>query len=464
MVKKMKPHLADQEICSIYGSRQMTAPIPKFKLPEHSLDKDLAYQLIHDEINLDSHPGQNLASFCTTWMEDEANKLIQESLNLNLADEDEYPHTIKIHERCVNILGHLFNAPIDDKEPCIGVSAIGSSEAVMLAGLAMKWNWRKRQQAKGKDTSKPNLVMSETVQVVWDKFARYFEVEPKLIPVEKGEYVLTPEKVLEYVDENTIGVCAILGSTFTGEFEPIKAINDALEDLQQKTGLDIPLHVDAASGGFVAPFLYPDLEWDFRLSKVVSINVSGHKYGLVYPGIGWVLWRSQDALPEELIFHVNYLGGDMPTFTLNFSRSAAFVIAQYYNFIRLGRSGYTNIMVNLKTISDFIDKKMRTIDDFEIVSSTQALPLVAWKVKENMPYNAYQLSDKLRQFGWVVPAYSMPDNAKDEVILRVVVREHFSRELADDLIDDIERSILQLKGEKPNLIEPASEKKSVKIC
>lgn len=462
MVKKCRKSSNNDNLAFSYGTRYMAKPIPKYSLPDEQIPGPVAYQLIHDELNMDTRPAKNLASFVTTWMEPEANQLISQSAKFNLADQDEYPHVIQMEERCVNMLVRLFNA--EKPENAIGVSTIGSSEAVMLGGLAMKFRWRNRQKQAGKPYDKPNLVMGENVQVVWEKFTRYFDVEPRLIPVEKDRFVINAEEVLKVIDENTIGVCAILGSTFTGEFEPIEEINDALEKVKTEKGWDIPIHVDAASGGFVAPFLYPDMKWDFRLSRVVSINVSGHKFGLVYPGIGWVLWRDKNVLPDELIFHVNYLGGDLPTFTLNFSRSASGVVAQYYNFLRLGREGYTSIMKNLKSTSDFITRELNKFEEFDLIENKRTLPLVAWKVKENVGFDAFQLSDKLKEFGWFIPAYTMPKNAQDIAVLRIVVREHVSRDLAEGLIDDIKRSILALKQVHKPVETPKEKKKAVKIC
>ena len=445
----------DNEIVPTFGSRYTSNPIPKNELPKGSMPSKIAYQLIHDELGLDGRPAQNLASFVTTWMEPKAERLIEESLRVNLADEDEYPHVLQVQKRCVNILARLFNAASNEK--AMGTAAVGSSEAIMLAGLAMKWKWRERG---GKGT--PNLIMGENVQVVWEKFARYFDVEPRFIPVEHDRYIISPEKVIELCDENTIGVCAILGSTFTGEFEPVEAIAKALDDHQAKTGQDIPIHVDAASGGFVAPFLYPKLKWDFRVPRVVSINVSGHKYGLVYPGVGWVLWRDESYLPEDLIFRVNYLGGDMPTFTLNFSRPSAFVVAQYYNFLTLGHAGYERIMQNLKSIADYLSGEIELFEEFTTVSDLKSLPLVAWRVSDSCPYDAFALSDKLREYGWIVPAYTMPKNAEDLAILRVVVREHLSRDLAENLVEDLCRASKALKANPPSKKRPLG--KSRKVC
>ncbi|ERN11095.1 hypothetical protein AMTR_s00024p00145270 [Amborella trichopoda] len=304
----------------VFASRQIQHPLPRFRMPERPTPKEVAYEVIRDELLLDGNPRLNLASFVNTWMEPECHTLIMDSLNKNYADMDEYPITTELQNRCVNMIARLFNAPIGKEETAVGVGTVGSSEAIMLAGLAFKRKWQNKREAQGKPYDKPNIVTGANVQVCWEKFARYFEVELKEVNLREGYYVMDPRKAVEMVDENTICVAAILGSTLNGEFEDVKLLNDLLIEKNNKTGWNTPIHVDAASGGFIAPFVYPDLEWDFRLPLVKSINVSGHKYGLVYPGIGWVVWRAKEDLPEELIFHINYLGADQPTFTLNFSK------------------------------------------------------------------------------------------------------------------------------------------------
>lgn len=424
-------------IMSSYSSREMNQPIPKYQLPEAEMKASTAYRLIHDELMLDGNSRLNLATFVTTWMEPEAEKLMAETFDKNMIDKDEYPQTAKLEERCINMVSNLFHAP----ETGVGTSAIGSSEAVMLAGMALKWNWRKRMQSQSKPTDKPNLIMGSNVQVVWEKFCRYWDVEPRYVPMEKGRYVIDAEGVLDLIDENTIGVVAILGTTYTGEFEPIEEIHDALVGYNQATGYEVPLHIDAASGGFVAPFLHPDLKWDFRLPLVKSINVSGHKYGLVYPGIGWVIWRDSVELPQELIFHVNYLGGDMPTFTLNFSRPGNQVVAQYYNFIRLGFDGYKKIMQSLQTTALYLSSSINELEYFSIINDGSTIPVVAFAIDKQAGFDEFEVSDALRMFGWQVPAYTMPENITDMSVLRVVIKEGFSRDMADSLIEDLKRAI-----------------------
>jgi glutamate decarboxylase len=377
-----------------------------------------------------------------------------ETFDKNMIDKDEYPQTAEIERRCVNIVADLFNAPTDGD--AVGVSTIGSSEAVMLGGLAMKWSWRARQEAAGKPTDRPNMVLGSNVQVVWEKFCRYWDVEPRYAPVTKGRYVVDPDDVMARVDENTIGVIPILGTTFTGEFEPIKEIHDRVVAFNRETGADVPVHVDAASGGFVAPFLHPDLEWDFRLPQVKSINVSGHKYGLTYPGVGFVVWRSQDDLPGDLVFHVNYLGGDMPTFTLNFSRPGNQIVGQYYNFVRLGRAGYTRIMETLRDIALHISAGIADIDDFEVISDGSAIPVLAFNVVDGSPFTVFHVSDQLRTSGWQVPAYTMPDDATEVAVLRIVVREGFSIDLADALLDELRKAVAHLHEFPPSQPPPAT--------
>jgi glutamate decarboxylase len=434
----ISPEEADALIAPAYARRGMRAEVPKYRLPEHEMLPQLAYDIIHDELMLDGHARLNMATFVTTWMESQAERLMAEAFDKNLIDKDEYPRTAAIEERCINIVSDLFNAP----DQGVGASAIGSSEAVMLAGMALKWRWRDRRRAQGKPTDRPNLVLGANVQVVWEKFCRYWEVEPRYIPMEKGRYVIRPDEVIARTDENTIGVVAILGTTFTGEYEPIEEIHAALAAQNASSGLEIPMHVDAASGGFVAPFLQPDLKWDFRLPLVKSINVSGHKYGLVYPGIGWVLWRSHADLPEDLVFRVNYLGGDMPTFTLNFSRPGNQVIGQYYNFLRLGRAGYTQIMEALRETAMTLARGIAEIGPFELVSDGSAIPVFAFKLKEEISaYNVFDVSCKLRESGWQVPAYAMPEHAEAVAVLRIVIREGFSADMADMLLEDLRKAV-----------------------
>ncbi|KAB7755440.1 glutamate decarboxylase [Mycobacterium sp. 283mftsu] len=433
-----------------YTGRLSTAPVPSLRLPDDPLDPQAAYRFIHDELMLDGSSRLNLATFVTTWMDPEAEKLMAETFDKNMIDKDEYPATAAIESRCVSMVADLFHAEDlrdDDPASACGVSTIGSSEAVMLAGLALKWRWREKVGDWNGRT--PNLVMGANVQVVWEKFCRYFDVEPRYLPMAEDRYVITPEQVLANVDEDTIGVVGILGTTFTGELEPIAEICAALDQLAQEKGLDIPVHVDAASGGFVVPFLHPDLHWDFRLPRVVSINVSGHKYGLTYPGIGFVVWRSKEHLPEDLVFRVNYLGGDMPTFTLNFSRPGNQVVGQYYNFLRLGRAGYTQIMRCLSDTARWIGDELRGSEHFEVITDGSAIPVIACRLKGKRPYTEFDVSHALRAYGWQVPAYTMPEGATDIAVLRVVVREGFSADLARALRDDLITVLNSLDELKP---------------
>ena len=453
------PHIKyrSPSIAPAYTGRLSTDPIPSLRLPADAMEPSAAYRFIHDELMLDGSSRLNLATFVTTWMDPEAEKLMAETFDKNMIDKDEYPATAAIESRCVAMVADLFHAENlrdDDAASAIGASTIGSSEAVMLAGLAMKWRWKERvsKNATDKDAWKgrtPNLVMGSNVQVVWEKFCRYFEVEPRYLPMDEDRYVITPEQVVAAVDEDTIGVVGILGTTYTGEFEPIAEICAALDKLQKKKGLDIPVHVDAASGGFVAPFLHPDLKWDFRLPRVASINVSGHKYGLTYPGLGFVVWRNADQLPEDLIFRVNYLGGDMPTFTLNFSRPGNQVVAQYYNFLRLGRAGYTTVMQTLSGTARWFADKLATSRHFDVIADGSAIPVVAFKLSGDFGYNEFDISASLRSYGWQVPAYTMPDGAQDISVLRVVVREGFSADLARSLWEDLHAVLDHLDALRP---------------
>jgi glutamate decarboxylase len=442
-------HISDNTFLSpAYAGRLSRTPVPKHRMPDTESNPESVYRLIHDELLLDGSSRLNMATFVTTWMDPEAERLMAETFDKNMIDKDEYPQTAEIERRCVNIVADLFNAP--PEESAIGVSTIGSSEAVMLGGLAMKWKWRQRREAARLSTDSPNMVMGSNVQVVWEKFCRYWDVEPRYVPVTHDSFVVDPDAVMERVDENTIGVIPILGTTYTGEFEPIKEIHDRIVAFNAANDLDVPIHVDAASGGFVAPFLHPDLEWDFRLPQVKSINVSGHKYGLTYPGIGFVIWRSSDELPEDLIFHVNYLGGDMPTFTLNFSRPGNQIVGQYYNFVRLGREGYTRIMESLRDVAMHLAHEIGAMGPFEIISDGSAIPVLSFRLADaSKPYTVFHISDLLRSGGWQVPAYTMPDDATDVAVLRIVVREGFGMDLAEGLIAAIGKAVAHLEEFPP---------------
>jgi glutamate decarboxylase len=403
-----------------------------------------AYELIRAALLLDGQARLNLATFVTTWMPALGAKLMAETADKNMIDKDEYPETAEIEKRCVNILADLWNSP--EAESATGCSTTGSSEAAMLAGMALKWRWRARREAAGKDATKPNLVMGANVQVCWEKFCRYWEVEPRMVPMEGDTYHLTAERAVASCDENTIGVVAILGSTFDGSYEPVAEISAALDDLEQTKGIDIPLHVDGASGGFVAPFLDPDLVWDFRLPRVQSINASGHKYGLVYPGVGWAVWRDKSALPKELVFDVNYLGGHMPTFALNFSRPGSEVVAQYFMFMSLGHAGYTNMLTSLREIAQRISGAIAEMGPYRLISDGSQLPVFAFALKDEITnYTVFDISDRLRERGWLVPAYSFPANRQDLSVLRIVVRAGMHLEMADELIESLGQKTDQLQ-------------------
>uniref|UniRef100_UPI003D8EEEAF glutamate decarboxylase n=1 Tax=Gordonia sp. B7-2 TaxID=3420932 RepID=UPI003D8EEEAF len=418
--------------------------LPKFTIPDGMSLPETAYQIVHDEAMLDGNARLNLATFVSTWMDDEARKLYAETYDKNMIDKDEYPQTAAIEDRCWRIIADLWNNP--DVDNAIGTSTIGSSEAAMLGGLALKRHWQARRKAEGKSIEKPNLVLSTAVQVCWEKFLNYFEVEPRWVPVSEEHFVFDGHELEKYVDENTIGVIAILGVTYNGLYEPVKEISAKLDDIQASTGLDIKIHVDGASGAMIAPFCQPDLEWDFRVERVVSINTSGHKYGLVYPGLGWIIWRDTAALPDSMVFHCSYLGGDMPTLALNFSRPGAQVLLQYYNFLRLGREGYRQVQQGSLDVAQYLSSAIAEIGPFELVSKGDTIPVFAWKLKKGYTekWTLFDLSDRLRMKGWLVPAYPMADDLADMTLQRIVVRAGLSRDLADALLRDIEGEVVFL--------------------
>jgi glutamate decarboxylase len=423
-------------LAKAYGNRFLLEPAPDHQLPEQGMAATDAIRLIGEELVLDGIPMRNLATFVTTWMEPEAQRVIAENLHRNFIDHAEYPQTAEIEQRCIRMLAHLFHAPGETT----GARCQGSSEAIMLGALSLKWKWRQRREAAGKDTTRPNLIFGGDVHVVWEKFCRYFDVEPRIIPLQPDKYTIGPEDVEPHVDENTIGVAAVLGTTFTGHADDIRGINDMLIRLRDERGLDVPLHVDGASGGFLWPFLYPDSEWDFRLEQVRSINVSGHKFGLVYPGIGWLVFRERADLAENLVFYENYLGKTDATFTLNFSTGSAMVLAQYYNFVRFGFNGYRYIMETMQANARSLAERIAGIGEFRLIGDDGAeqLPLVAFQLTDGHGYDEFDVASQLAaERGWMVPAYTLPPNADHVTIMRALVKLTLSHTLASTLADDI---------------------------
>jgi glutamate decarboxylase len=433
--------------------------LPLDALAAEGMGTENAYELIRAGLLLDGQSRLNLATFVTTWMPALGARLMAETADKNMIDKDEYPQTAEIETRCVNILADLWNSP--EAESATGCSTTGSSEAAMLAGMALKWRWRARREAAGKDANRPNLVMGSNVQVCWEKFCRYWEIEPRMVPMEGETYHLTADRAVAQCDENTIGVVAILGSTFDGSYEPVAEIAAALDELEQTKGIDVPIHVDGASGGFVAPFLDPDLVWDFRLPRVQSINASGHKYGLVYPGVGWAVWRDKSALPKELVFDVNYLGGHMPTFALNFSRPGSEVVAQYFMFMSLGRSGYTDLLADLRAVTHRISGAVAEMGPYRLITDGSQLPVFAFALNEGITnYTVFDISDRLRERGWLVPAYTFPANRQDLSVLRIVVRAGMHLEMADELVASLREKTDQLQrldGPLPRAIASSTQ-------
>ncbi len=451
--KGMSPAQAE----ALYGNRFLLEDAPANEFPDGGMPALDAMRLVAEELMLEGEPFKNLATFVTTWMEPEAQRIIAENLYRNFIDHAEYPISAEIEQRCIRMLADLFNAPGETT----GARTQGSSEAIMLGALSLKWKWKQRREAESKPTDSPNLVFGGDVHVVWEKFCRYFDVEPRIVPLQPGKYTIGPEDVEPHVDENTIGVAAVLGTTFTGHKDDIVGIDALLRGLKGDKGLDVPLHIDAASGGFVWPFLYPDSEWDFRLEQVRSINVSGHKFGLVYPGIGWLIFREQADLAEDLVFYENYLGKTDATFTLNFSTGSAMVLAQYYNLVRFGRKGYGYAMATMQENARALAGKLEAMGHFELIGAdAEQLPLVAFKLAEEKPYDEFDISWQLSaERGWMLPAYTMPPNAEDVKVMRALVKLTMSRAHVDRLADDIAEACETL--EKKGGAHP-EERKNVK--
>src|SRR5438270_3146710 len=438
---------SDESVAPTYAGRSFSHDIPKYSLPTEGVAAEAAYQLVHDELNLDGNPALNLASFVTSWMEPQADRLAAETLAQNPIDQDEYPQTAEVHRRVVSIIGRLFHAP-SHRQPT-GTATIGSSEAIMLAMLAHKRSWQRRREAAGLPSDRPNMVMGADVHTCWEKFARYFEVEARVVPMQEGRYTIGAEQVEPLLDERTIAVAGLLGTTFTGQMDDLASLDRLLRSLAEERDLRIPLHVDAASGGFIVPFARPHEEWDFRLESVRSINVSNHKFGLVYPGMGTVVFRDASDLPEELVFHINYLGGDMPNYSLNFSRPSNSVILQYYNLLRLGRAGYEALVRAVLANATALAKRLGSLEELAVVNDGTRFPIVAVRAREGEELNLADVSRRLRERGWIVPAYTLPPNAENITLLRMVVKEDFSRDMVDMLAHDVRAAIVHEKAPSP---------------
>jgi glutamate decarboxylase len=427
---------------ALFGNLFAIREVPTKSFPATGMTATDAMRLVDMDLALEGDPARNLATFVTTWMEPEARRLIAGNLHRNFIDHAEYPRTAEIEQRCIRMLADLFHAPGETT----GARTQGSSEAIMLGALSLKWNWRKRRAAAGHSAANPNLVFGGDVHVVWEKFCRYFDVEPRIVPLQKDKYTIGPNDVRPYVDENTIGVAAVLGTTFTGHKDDIVGINRLLLEIKDERGIDVPLHVDAASGGFVWPFLYPDSAWDFRLEQVRSINVSGHKFGLVYPGIGWLIFRSEEDLAPDLVFEENYLGKTDATFTLNFSTGSAMVLAQYYNLVRYGRAGYTYILNNMRENARVLAEKLQATGRFQLIGAEdEQLPLVAFQLARDEAFDEFDVAWQLSaERGWMVPAYTLPPDAQDVTIMRALVKQTLSREHVDTLVRDIVNACTRL--------------------
>jgi glutamate decarboxylase len=451
----MNEKATPQEEAMLFGARFLTEDAPDGPFPATGMAALDAQRLVEEELQLEGDPNRNLATFVTTWMEPEAQQLIAENNYRNFIDHAEYPISADVEKRCIRMLADLYNAPGETT----GARTQGSSEAIMLGALSLKWKWKERREAAGLAVDKPNLVFGGDVHVVWEKFCRYFDVEPRIVPLQEGKYTIGPEDVEPHIDENTIGVAAVLGTTFTGHADDISGINDLLLGLKKDRELDVPIHVDAASGGFVWPFLYPHSEWDFRLEQVRSINVSGHKFGLVYPGIGWLIFREESDLAEHLVFYENYLGEKDATFTLNFSTGDSMLLAQYYNFVRFGREGYGYIMRAMEANAKYLVDKLDRCGHFELIGEDEEqLPLVAFKLIDGKSYDEFDVSWQVSaERGWMLPAYTMPPNAEDVKVLRALVKHTLSRAQIDRLAGDIERACDSL--EKKGSVHKAERKR-----
>ena len=433
---------------AIFGSEQMRQPAPSQKIPQHKTSPEIAYQIVKDETFPQTQPRLNLATFVTTYMDDYGTRLMNEAVGINYIDETEYPRVAVMCGRCINMIADMWNSP-EKSDWKTGAVGIGSSEACMLGGVAAWLRWRERRKAAGQPCDKPNLVMSSAYQVVWEKFCQLWQIELRTVPISHEHPTLDIKRAIEMCDQNTICIVPIAGVTWTGMNDDIEALDKALDSFNKKSGYEIPIHVDAASGGFIPPFRDANHKCGFRLKWVLSISTSGHKYGLVYPGLGWVVWRDKKYLPKEMSFSVNYLGANITQVGLNFSRPAAQILAQYYNFIRLGYEGYKEVHENSMAIAQYCHDAIGKMPCFENYSKEIVNPLFIWTLKpeydKQAKWTLFDLQDKLLQSGWMVPAYTMPKDIEDMVVMRIVVRQGMSRDMADMLIGDICNAVAELE-------------------
>lgn len=432
----------------VFGTDAMIKPSPVDKIPDGPTTPQIAYQMVKDETYPQTQPRLNLATFVTTYMDEYATKLMNDAISINYIDETEYPRIAVMGQKCINIIADLWNSPETNKWKT-GALGIGSSEACMLGGVSAWMRWRKRRMEEGKPYDKPNFVLSTGYQVVWEKFAQLWQIEMRTVPITTENPTLDPKKAIEMCDENTICIVPIAGCTWTGMNDDIEELDKEISRFNKKTGNQVCIHVDAASGGFILPFLKPHVKWDFRLENVLSISTSGHKYGLVYPGLGWTIWRDKKYLPEEMSFSVNYLGADITQVGLNFSRPAAQVLGQYYQFIRLGFQGYKAIQQNSMDIAEYLHEEIGKMPQFKNYSSEIVNPLFIWSLNPKYDkvanWTLYDLQYKLQQSGWMVPAYTLPKELEQCVVMRIVCRQGFSRDMADMLLNDIRMAVTDLE-------------------
>jgi len=445
-------------------SRYIRDEVPKDHMPTTGMDARAAYQLVHGELELDGNPMLNLASYVTTWMEEDANKLAMESINKNLVDKDEYPRTEVIQRRVMAMISALCNAPAENE--VAGTATVGSSEAIMLGLLAHKWSWRARRQAAGLPYDKPNVVYSGLVHTCWEKAAKYFDLEARVVPVDPDRTYLHGDDIAPYVDENTVAVGAIVGNTFTGQVDDVRSIDAALQQIEKEKGWFVPIHVDGASGGFVAPFVAPEVVWDFRLEHVRSINLSNHKFGLVYAGMGTVVFRDRSDVPDELVFDITYLGGSAPTYSLNFSQSSVGTVLQYFQFLRLGHQGYETIMRAATENAAYLQRKLEDFGHFTFLNDGSFMPVLAFKITdpESAGHTVYDISDALRAEGWIVPAYPLPPHGEETHVLRIVVKDDLSRSLIDLFLESAENVLEKLGGQLEPPPAAVTAKKARPIC
>eukprot|EP00511_Aplanochytrium_stocchinoi_P009187 CAMPEP_0204863496 /NCGR_PEP_ID=MMETSP1348-20121228/3354_1 /ASSEMBLY_ACC=CAM_ASM_000700 /TAXON_ID=215587 /ORGANISM="Aplanochytrium stocchinoi, Strain GSBS06" /LENGTH=570 /DNA_ID=CAMNT_0052013835 /DNA_START=95 /DNA_END=1807 /DNA_ORIENTATION=+ len=463
-----------------YASRVCDESLQDDRLVEVGFPARYCLREVEDMHSLDFSQNLNTSSYVNVVAEPEEEEVALMGLKVNLADQTVYPASFRMHNKCVNIVANLWNCPKpkdfdNNGGTYAGAGTVGSTEACLLSGLALKFRWRKwyaRKYNKSEEevlSIRPNLVISTLYQAAWEKLFKYFDIIPKFVRPSYKEMKIDPEKVGALIDEHTMGVVCIMGNHYSGHYDRVDLVDAIVEKVNKEKGLEVGIHVDAASGGFVAPFQEYLPPWDFRLKNVMSISASGHKFGEAVCGTGWLVWRQKERLAEHVAISVSYLGGHADSYTLNFSRPAAGLYSQMYKFFRLGREGYTQITENMMAVAKYIRDEIKGMKGedgvtplFEILDDGDkgCLPVVAAMLNPDLhlPFDDVDLQYALVQGHWYVSGYAMAfehptqktqlalfhDQVSSKTMFRIVVKSNLTIRLAEHLVETFHGAIKYL--------------------